>query len=191
LKIVGAIDFFRNFIKSYQMKKSPSTIAKFSVFFIASLLLGVFISCNKDSDEPEKDEVPTDFVDQPLAGKIGNSNWTPLTAFKWENQDYANTFTIQMSSTFFEDPCANWSSEGKAISFRVGNTVGLYNINPEFFADHEFVITNSSTEFWEYVSAKVELLTITSETITGRLYAKYNDTNYLTGNFTVEFMCNY
>lgn len=143
--------------------------------------LFIFNSCNKDEEEGYK----YNFIDQELSGKIAGEDWTYKSGGASDN-NYFDTSSLYNAKVFDNDtiePCG-YLIGSKSLLFFFPMETGTYDITDypvTFFAEGE------ETENLVTLIGAFEILTIDTaiKQITGRMDAKYDDDNFVNGNFNL------
>jgi len=139
-----------------------------------TLVITIFISCNQK------------FSNQNLNGKIENNDWDCKTAFTTTNPSDSSQMEIIFYNQELEEPCNNTVSDD-FISISCPAKVGV----------HKFDKNNLQAFFYSKQNTKIafegiiEIMSIdTGEKINGRINAKIDAKNYISGVFEADFCQN-
>lgn len=166
------------------MKNRIPTYAK-----IMALLL-ICASCKED-------EADTGFSDQPMAGKISDLAYTSTSgggqAIDWVFDESRVDITI--GGELVSEPCS-YSYDGPVVSFIVLKEVGTYTLDEDWVSDASvgqylvYLHPNGNSDPDDFIivsDGAIEILSVTSESISGRVNARYDDQNFVNGSFTVNY----
>lgn len=153
--------------------------------FILLVLFAVISSCKKDDDAPGYN-----FIDKALSGKIEGGSWTFRSGYV-DSSSYEGVKKLSMS--FYGvtgDACSDFL-DGDRVIFSVPMKIGVFPLKFSFtdlegsqtvtLFDDETSMNNIAT------SGAIEILSISSTSVTGRIDATSDDDNTINGNFTVSF----
>lgn len=151
-------------------------------YLSALLLISILLtSCGGD-------ECPNaSFQDQTLKGMIGGSAWF-LTTGKAEISFFDND-RLSVELTIENNPniCDSFNLSGRTVLFDIDRATGLYVIC--FKLDRsgsEQTLTIYDGFSNNIVTAgAIEILTITDNELTGRIDGRFDDNNFVNGNFSV------
>ena len=152
-----------------------------SALLVISILL---TSCGGDEDT----ECPAaSFQNQTLQGEFNGTAWT-LASGKAEVSFFdSEQLSIEMTNQNTEDVCDAFSLDGNTVLFSVMNAVGLYEICFKLDgsgSDQTITLFDGTTNNI-VTSGAVEILTITDTEVTGRIDGRFDDNNFVNGNFSV------
>jgi hypothetical protein len=143
------------------------------------LFIVVMIGCGKDDPQPTYK-----FKDQTAAGEIENVAWVFVEGKAEVNGE---ELSIDLMLDQIEAPCDIFGfPEGDFVFFTVPSSVGLYKLS--FGSNSQTATLLESDEFVNIIISEgaIEILTITETEVTGRLDLRFDNTNYINGNFTVD-----
>lgn len=167
------------------MKTKISISLAFAVIFTA-----ILFSCKKDDLEKEKPIPPHNFLNRPLSGIIDSKVFTFVSGskqFPFYTQSIS-LFHLTNSTTTGKDTCVSTGYGAMKIRFGVARNLEtkVYGIGPD--ADYRCAIISQDT-FYNNPRGAVEILSIGSKTISGRIDAMVDSSTYVNGNFEVS-VCN-
>lgn len=153
------------------------------ILFSSSFLL--LISCSND-DGPG---LAFDFIDQNLQGTIDGISFTLGEGRAEESISNSEELSINLYdiSEDIDDPCDfNFFGEHVRVVFTIPNAVGLYELGDtdEDLARTVTLLNPSGPTNIIALDGAVELLTITSSEVTGRIDAR-SGSDAVNGNFVV------
>ncbi|MDA0196784.1 MAG: hypothetical protein O2887_17150 [Bacteroidetes bacterium] len=155
-----------------------------SFISISTILL---MPCGDDGSKSPK----IDFKNQSLQGVVNKTPWQFVTGTAEISPFDAGKLSIDMTAEAVTDPCNTFFFEGLRVFFSVTNEVGLY----EFALDFNNPDASQTITLYDpdgslntiITEGALEILTITSTEVTGRIDGRYDDDNYVNGDFTVPF----
>ena len=156
---------------------------KSSILCFVNILLIVFlVSCEKDYEYK--------FIDQDLTGKVFGLDWTYQSG---EAKTFAGDTAKFIINLWDEniDPCTSADGSDYTVFFTVPKSIRLFHLQVAILEDTGQTIAfyHDGTIF-EAFEGVIEILSIdltNTLTITGRIDAKFDDSNRLNGNFTVKY----
>lgn len=146
----------------------------------ALFIIGSLLSC-----EDDKPAGPVyDFIDQDASGLITNEPWTYEDghATGYTSGDKTN-YTIRLRLQQAGSGCDAGLVQGRRMYFNVEGKVGVYKVTGDtymFFSDDVNDLNSDKTE------GAIEIVSVTSSLITGRIDVRLDEENYVNGNFTVS-----
>ena len=170
---------------------------KITSIFASVILSCVLIGCDFSVDEDDENDnnnnnggtdYEYDFQNQDLQGEIEGEVWV-YRAGTAEISFFDNTkLSIDIYDVEPEggDACefGVFSLGSDVVLFSVPNEVGLYELG----SPHTVTLFESDT-YMNYIATDgaVEILTIDSTAVTGRMDVAYDSDNHMNGNFTLTF----
>ncbi|MBT3208920.1 MAG: hypothetical protein HN704_18470 [Bacteroidetes bacterium] len=149
------------------------------IFLFSFSIILLLNSCKKDDDEYKYN-----FEDQELSGQIAGESWTYETGGVFISDfNHPPLFDFRIFGTDTISPCS-YNIASRSLLFFTPMEIGLYDI-----ADYlvTFYAEGEETENLITVLGAFEILTIdtANKIITGRMDAKYDDDNFVNGNFSL------
>ena len=138
----------------------------------------VAIGCGKDDPKPSYE-----FKNQTASGKIEGVAWTFVEGRAEDNGD---NISIDLMLEQSEAPCEIFGfGEGDVVFFTIPNAVGLYKL--QMGANSQTATLFDEDDFLNVIAVDgaIEILTITTTEVTGRLDVRSDSNNFINGNFTV------
>jgi len=188
----GSFQFYEELQKNMIMKN------QFSIFSALFLMIAVFAFSSCDDETPEVvDNCIPSFKSQNASGMFmgeaftfvdGKAKVSPFDSTQYAFTFYGETPTGDMCDNF------NFDLPKKTILFDLPQQVGLYELGfstSESLTFNDATVTNQTTAEVSLCGA-IEILTISTTSITGRLHAKVeadSTNNIINGNFEV-MLCN-
>lgn len=151
---------------------------------VFAALLFVF-SCGEDDEKKAYS-----FKDQELSGEIAGDSWTYADGYVEEGTfDDEAILDVSLFLAQDEPACETFGIEGDEVFFMIPNAVGLYKLSLNSNFEGRTVTLLDREDFTNIIVTEgaVEILTITSTGITGRIDARFDGNNYVNGNFEVSF----
>lgn len=157
-------------------------------YLIVLLVSLAILSCGKDDPDPVPEPYQPNFINQNLSGKINGESWN----FKFGSgkNDFSNDDRIRFSFHDAEsdedtDTC-NIFQDGNQVMNTLPKEVGLYNLS---LSRTVTLYVKSTTMNYIVTQGAVEITSIDLEEnkIYGRMDAKYNDQNFVNGNFVLKY----
>lgn len=136
---------------------------------------------NQDSKGPRKPSLTDTIKDQPLDGEIGGLAWTVISGRVKKSTFGENQYTYDFWNEDREDVCS---------AFEMGSDAKLLGMFPLSLGEHQFGNTNNlnfaiSGENKITTNGVMIITDVTSDKVSGKLLAKYDDKNYVNGEFTL------
>lgn len=140
----------------------------------------------------EEEGITTDysFIDQVAQGQIEGKSWIYSNGMAIPDTDDEGVsyFIIRLYSTtdVVENVCDLTFPDYDRLHFNLPQVTKLYNLSLSeegvnvLMFEHETKISNVANQ------GAIEILDITETQVIGRLDVRYNDTNFINGNFTLE-----
>ncbi|MCP4459955.1 MAG: hypothetical protein GY816_18320 [Cytophagales bacterium] len=158
------------------------------LFVFLILLTGIIlISCGKDDDPDPKIE----FIDQALQGKIDGLDFVYGDALVKESFFNAGDLSFEIFDEAETDAaCDIITSDLPRVIFTIPNEIGLIELSLDMGSGDGQTITLYNPDGSMNVimtEGALEILTITSTEITGRIDAQMDSDNFVNGNFTAGF----
>lgn len=164
---------------------------KLQLLLLGSLLITI-ISCSKD-DDPSP---PYEFIDQNVQGVIDGlpfefGEGVVADSFSEEDEYY---FTLYDQNEQYDDVCNVFISELIYVAFNLPGEEGLYELYFDLTSFDGIVVNlvnpNGEDDIPQIALASfgaIEITSITTTEITGKIDASLDEENSINGNFSVQF----
>lgn len=160
----------------------------FNLSVLCLFLLSLLASCGGDSENSPSYE----FKDQNLQGMINGESWSFITGTAQTSSQDPNQFFVDMAAMAIQDPCNAFVLEGNRVFFSIPNEVGVHQLHLDLSngtGQTATLFDQSETLNVIATQGAIELLTITSTEVTGRMDARGDTDSFVNGNFTLT-VCN-
>lgn len=158
---------------------------KNSVYFNIFMLFGIMLltACGGDDEGPSYS-----FLDQDTQGLINTKSWEVQSGIAQESVVTTGETSIDLTSSNLTNPCDDFSFGTNSVFFSAPNAVGIYELVFDFddFSKSRTVTLFDASEVLNVIATEgaIEILTITSDEITGRIDARADGESFVNGNFT-------
>lgn len=142
------------------------------------LFVVAFVGCKDDEPTPSYQ-----FKEQDAQGKIGNVAWVYEDG---KVEDVEVAFNIELFLTQPSAPCDNPGfAIGDQVLFTIPRSAGLFELSADGYTVTLFNISQAKT----YIATQgaVEILSASGSFLIGRIDARFDDGNFVNGNFIVPF----
>ncbi len=160
---------------------------KLTALSFSFLSIALLISCSSDGGDDGNPLPSYDFIDRDLQGKIDGQNWTYAAGFAEDSFFEEGNLSIEMTNETYDNPCDEFLLDGLKVFFDIEAQVGLKELK---FAEDGQTITlfNPATSLnIILVEGAVEILSITTSEVSGRIDGRSDEDNFINGNFTVPY----
>lgn len=158
---------------------------------LLAILFCVFLfSCdNDDASDTLGVENSYSFNDVSLQGKIDGKDWSLIDGYARKNPFDSSQFSLELLEETVEDDCPVLSGSNlPRVFFSIPANVGLYELRLSSGGERSQTLTlfePSQTLNTIASQGAIEILTVADSQITGRIDARFDENNFINGNFLV------
>lgn len=159
-------------------------------FLFLSMLSVAAFSCKDDIENSAYN-----FKDQNLTGKVDNVDWAYQTGYASQDGTSSGSMLYITLVQGHEGEGCSASPEGDHVFFTVPNATGLYKLKFDYnnwdAEDNQIVTLFDEETTTNYFASEgaVEITSITSTEISGRIDARSEEDTFVNGRFTIT-ICN-
>lgn len=159
------------------------TVFQKNIFPVLTLCLVILTSCGDDDSGPAYS-----FDDQDLQGEIQGQDWVYLDGEAEESFFFDDQMSIELIQEEIEQACGLFYSLESSVFFSVPYEEGLFELNLSGTTSQTVTLyVPDETLNIIATGGAVEILSISETEISGRIDARYDEDNFINGNFTIPF----
>ena len=124
------------------------------------------------------------FIDQPAQGEIGGTAWVMADGHADDNSD--GSLDLELTLPQSQTGCDIFIGTGDVVLFGLpAATPGVYPLTTGLPGQTVTLYDDDSGTNYIATRGQVEILTVTTLEVTGRIAVAYDADNYVNGNFTI------
>lgn len=143
------------------------------------VLTASLVSCKDDDDD---DKPSYSFKDQEAQGKIGNESWTYTDGYATNDQFFVINLTLDEGET----GCGISDPKKDRVSFIAEFETKVYQLGTGSTV-YTVTLTDAENLQDQHISIEgaIEITSVTDTHVSGKLDARFDEENFINGNFTV------